>query len=201
MSVLHTPSRSCFCLLIMMEFNSVEEIFDALDKMRSKVVDAVSDLSDEQANFRSSEEKWSAILIVEHLAKTEANLVRIVGKLLGKAEAENAPSDGKINPPISFAAIADRARTERFQAPAFIAPEGAATLAESLEQLSQSRAALLEMRPRIEAVDCSKVEYPHPAFGKLNLYQWLGFIGFHELHHLAQIKKLLAAQDLQKSDL
>ena len=183
-----------------MEFKSVEEIYAALDKMRSKVLDAVSDLSDEQANFRSSEEKWSAILIVEHLAKTEANLVRVVGKLLGKAEAQNAPSDGKINPPISFAAIADRARNERFQSPAFIAPEGAASLSQSLEQLAQSRIALLEMRPRIEAVDCSTVEYPHPAFGKLNLYQWLGFIGFHELHHLAQIKNLLAARSQQKQE-
>jgi hypothetical protein len=183
----------------MMEFKSVEEIYAALDKMRSTVVDAVSSLSEEQANFRPSPEKWSATLIVEHLAKTESNLVRVVGKLLGKAEVENTPSDGKINPPVSFAAIADRARTERFQAPAFIAPEGAASVAESLEQLSQSRAALLELRPRIEAVDCSKVGYPHPAFGKFNLYQWLAFIGIHELRHLAQIENLLADQNKQKS--
>jgi uncharacterized damage-inducible protein DinB len=182
----------------MMEFKSVEEIYASLDKMRRKVVEAVGDLSEEQANFRPNPEKWSAALIVEHLAKTEANLVRVVGKLLGKAEAENAPSDGKINPPISFAAIADRARTERFQAPAFIVPEGAASVAESLKQLSQSRIALLEMRPRIEAVDCSKVGYPHPAFGQFNLYQWLAFIGVHELRHLAQIENLLTAQSRQK---
>jgi hypothetical protein len=184
----------------MMEFKSVEEIYAALDKMRSTVVDAVSSLSEERANFRPSPEKWSAILIVEHLAKTESNLVRVVGKLLGKAEAENTPSDGKINPPVSFAAIADRARNERFQAPAVIAPEGAASLSESLEQLAQSRAALLEMRPRIEAVDCSKVGYPHPAFGKFNLYQWLAFIGIHELRHLAQIENLLTAQSQQKAE-
>jgi hypothetical protein len=105
----------------MMEFKSVEEIYSALDKTRNKVVDTVSALSEEQINFRPSTEKWSAALIVEHLAKTEANLVRVVGKLLGKAEAENVPSDGKINPPISLTEMADRARNERFQAPAFIA--------------------------------------------------------------------------------
>lgn len=179
----------------MMEFKSVEEIYAALDKARNEVVETVSSLTKEQANFRPSPEKWSAALIVEHLAKTEANLVRVVGKLLGKAEAGNAPSDGKIYPPISFAAIAERARSERFQAPAFIAPEGASGIAESLNQLSDSRAALMEMRQRIEAVDCSKVEYPHPFFGKLNLYQWLGFIGVHELRHLAQIKNLFADQN------
>lgn len=178
----------------------MEEIYAALDKMRSKFVEAVSSLTDEQASFRPSAEKWSAVLIVEHLAKTEANLVRVVGKLLGKAEAANAPSDGEINPPVSFAAIADRARNERFQAPAVIAPEGAASLSESLNQLSQSRAALLEMRPRIKAVDCSKVGYPHPAFGQFNLYQWVAFIGIHELRHLAQIENLLIAQSQQKAE-
>ncbi|MDQ4120565.1 MAG: DinB family protein [Acidobacteriota bacterium] len=178
----------------MTELKSVEEIYEALDKARSKVVETVSGLTDEQANFQPSTERWSARLIVEHLAKIEANLVRVVGKLLGKAEAENVTSDGSINPPVSFAAMAERARNERFQAPAFIAPEGAASIAESLNQLSQSRVALLEMRPRIEAVDCSTVQYPHPIFGRFNLYQWLGFIGVHELHHLAQIKNLLANQ-------
>ena len=78
--------------------------------------------------------------------------------------------------------------------------EGAASLSESLEQLAQSRAALLEMRTRIEAVDCSKVGYPHPAFGKFNLYQWLAFIGIHELRHLAQIEDLLTAQNQQKAE-
>ena len=176
----------------MMEFKSVEEIYVALDGARNKVVETISSLSEEQANFRPSAEKWSASQIVEHLAKTEANLVRVVAKLLGKAEAENSLSDGSINPPVSFAAMAERARGERFQAPAFIVPEGAASLGESLEQLSQSRAALVEMRPRIEAVDCSNVGYPHPAFGQFNLYQWLAFIGIHELRHLAQIENLLA---------
>lgn len=175
----------------MTELKSVEEIYASLEAARNKVVETVSSLSDEQANFRPSTEKWSAAEIVEHLAKTEANLVRVVGKLLGKAEAENALSDGTLNPPVSFAAMAEKARNERFQAPAFIAPEGSANIAESLKQLSQSRVALVEMRPRIEAVDCSNVEYPHPFFGKMNLYQWLGFIGVHELRHLAQIKNLL----------
>ena len=178
----------------MTELKSVEEIYASLDAARNKVVNTISVLGGEQANFRPSAEKWSAAEIVEHLAKTEANLVRVVGKLLGKAEAENAPSDGTINPPISFAAMAERARNEKFQAPSFIAPEGAASVSESLEQLSQSRAALVELRPRIEAVDCSKVEYPHPFFGNFNLYQWLGFIGVHELRHLAQIENLLGGK-------
>lgn len=179
----------------MLEFNSVEEIYTALDETRNKLVATVANLSDERANYSFSREKWSTVLLVEHLAKTEANLVRVVAKLLGKAEADNTASDGKINPPISFAAMAETARNERFHAPSFIAPEGATSIAESLNQLTESRSTLLEMRPRIERIDCSKAEYPHPFFGNFNLYQWLAFIGMHELHHLAQIKNLLSEQN------
>lgn len=182
----------------MVEFKNVAEIYSWLDETRGKVVETVSVLSEEQASFRPSDDKWSAALLVEHLAKTEANLVRVVGKLLGKAEAENKPSDGSINPPVSFAEITERWQGKRFEAPAFIVPEGATSIAESLKLLAESRRALAELRPRVEAVDGANAEYPHPAFGPLNLYQWLAFIGFHEMHHLRQIENLLAVQS--KSD-
>jgi hypothetical protein len=179
----------------MTEFKNVGEIYSWLDKTRNKVVETVSILNEEQAGFRPSEDKWSASLLVEHLAKTEANLVRVVGKLLGKAEAENVPSDGNINPPFSFAEIAERWQGMRFEAPAFIVPEGATDIAESLKLLAESRRALAKLRPRIEAVNGSNAKYPHPAFGPLDLYQWLGFIGLHEMHHLRQIENLLAVQN------
>ena len=177
----------------MLIFASVEEIYQSLDRTRNKLIDAVSVLNETQANFRPTPEKWSATLIIEHLAKTEANLSRLVTKLLRTAEGANIKSDGKINPPLSFAEIAEKVRGERLEAPAFIAPEGATSIADSLKQLAESRRALLELRARIEAVDGSNAEYPHPFFGQFNLYQWLAFIGLHERHHLRQIRKLLKA--------
>lgn len=177
-----------------MEFRSVEEIYAALDKTRGKVLDTASGLNEEQANYRPSQDKWSAALIVEHLAKTEANLVRVAAKLLGKAEAANVPSDGTINPPISFASQVEKIRGAKLEAPPFIKPEGEMTIADSLKQLAESRAALKELRPRVEAVDGSNVSYPHPFFGPLNLYEWLGFIGLHEMHHLRQIENVLSRQ-------
>ncbi|HZH34328.1 MAG TPA: DinB family protein [Pyrinomonadaceae bacterium] len=180
-----------------MTFETVGEIFETIEKTRNKLTNAVSILNEEQAGFRPDEEKWSAALIVEHLAKTEGNLVRVIGKLLRQAEAENKPSDGRIDPPVSFASIAETAQTTRFEAPEFIRPAGGAAIEESLAKLEKSRAALRELRPRIEVVDGSNAQYPHPAFGNMNLYYWLGFIGLHELRHLRQIQELLAAHDRQ----
>lgn len=175
-----------------MEFKTIEEIFASLDKTRGKLTDTVSVLTDEQSGTLPAPERWSAAHIVEHLAKTEESLTRAVEKMLGKAEAENIPATGTIEPPVSFAAIAAQAQGQKFQAPEMLRPEGAATVAESLANLEKSRAALKALRPRLEAVDLSNAKFPHPAFGAMNLYYWLAFIGIHEMHHLKQIGEILA---------
>lgn len=175
-----------------MEFSTVEEIFTALDKSRGKLTDTVSTLTDEDASFKTAPEKWSTANIVEHLAKTEEGLSATIAKFLAKAEAANIPSTGKIEPPVSFAEITGTYKEMKFEAPEFIRPSGTVALADSLARLENSRAALKALRPRLEAVDLSGARFPHPAFGPMNLYYWLAFIGLHELHHLKQINDILA---------
>ena len=175
-----------------MIFNSIAEIFASIDETRTKLAETVSNLSENELNFRPAADAWTIAELVEHVAKTEASIVPLFFKLLKSAEAEAAPSDGTINPPISLVEHHEKARTTRFQAPEMIRPAGAASLAESLAQLSESRATIRGLRSRLEAVDLSNTAFPHPAFGKLNLYQWLAFIGLHEGRHVEQMEKNLA---------
>ena len=177
-----------------MIYHSVAEIFDAIDAVREKLVQTVSGLTSSQLIFRPEETAWTITELVEHLAKTEASLVPLVFRLLKNAEADESapPSDGTINPPVSLVEQSEKAASMRMQAPEIIYPGGTATVAESLAKLAESRAAIQSLRPRLEAVNLSATAFPHPFFGKLNLYQWLAFIGLHESRHLAQIEKLLA---------
>lgn len=176
-----------------MIYNSVAEIFEDIGNTREKLNETISGLSEAELNFRPGEDSWTITELVEHLAKTEASLVPLVFRLLKNAEADEnaAKSDGTINPPISLVEQREKASTMKMQAPEMIRPEGAATIAESLEKLAGSRATISNLRPRLEAVDSSATAFPHPFFGKLNLYQWLAFIGLHEARHLAQIEKIL----------
>jgi uncharacterized damage-inducible protein DinB len=91
--------------------------------------------------------------------------------------------------PFSLADFVEQARDKKFEAPEFIRPRGVA-LPESLARLKESRAALEHLRPRFEAADYA-AQFPHPAFGMLNVGQWLAFIGIHEERHLGQIKRLV----------
>jgi hypothetical protein len=178
-----------------MIYNSVADIFKQIDETRERLIAAVSNLSEAEENFRPAENAWTVKELTEHLAKTEASIIPLVFRLLKTAEAEGAaatPSDGTINPPVSLAEVYEKSRTARFQAPEMIRPEGSMSISESLAKLAESRETISGARPRLEAVDLSKTAFPHRAFGNLNLYQWLAFIGLHEGRHLEQIEKILA---------
>ena len=173
-----------------MVYNDIDEIFSALATTRRRILEQVEALSDEQANARPAPDTWSVAEIIEHLSISEARMVALVSRLLGQeaAVAANAGSSGSA---ISIQVMTERA-AEKFTAPAFLEPTGGLPLAESLAKLRESRAALIGLRPRIEARDYSHVTYPHPAFGPLNLYQWLAAVEFHECKHLDQIQTITA---------
>jgi hypothetical protein len=178
-----------------MTFNSIADIYTENDAVRGRLVARIESLTEAEQQFRAHEGAWTPAEIVEHLAIIEGNLVRLVGKLVGKAESAGGASGAAAQPmqPFSLAEHAARARAEKFVAPEEVRPRGDVTIADALARLRESRAALHALRPRIEATDGAHVRYPHPAFGPLNLYQWLAFIGLHEQRHLEQMERLLTA--------
>ena len=173
-----------------MNYISVAEIFDDIDQTRARLIESVGGLSAGQQSFRPAPEKWSVAEIVEHLSIVERRVARLVAALLDKAEADGQPRPtGAPLAPVSVAEFVEATRAQKLTAPENIRPTGAA-LADSLSRLRDSRAALHALRPRLERLDAHALRFPHPAWGPLNLYQWLAFIGAHEARHLAQIEAL-----------
>ena len=178
-----------------MNYNSVAEIFDDIDSTRARLLQSVEGLSGAEQNFRPAPEKWSAAEIVEHLSIIERRVAKLVAALLEKAEAQARPRDaGEPFAPVSVAEFVERSRAQKFDAPENVRPEGL-PLADSLSNLRDSRAALRALRPRVERADGRAVRYPHPAWGPLDLYQWVAFVGAHEARHLAQIEALKEAMN------
>ena len=169
-----------------MIYNNLDEIFSALATTRRHIYEQVEGLSDEEAKARPASDIWSVAEIIEHLSMSEGRMLALVNNLLGQeaAVAANAASSGSA---ISIQMMTARA-AEKFTAPTFLQPTGGVPLSESLAKLRESRAALLSLRPRVEATDYSHVTYPHPVFGPLNLYQWLAAVEFHECKHLDQLQ-------------
>ena len=175
-----------------MDFRSVPEIYEHIDRTRARLVAAVENLSGEQHTFRTAPDRWSVAELVEHLSIVEGNVVTLLNKLLGKAEEAGAAAavPGLFADPVSIEEFVERSRVAKYEAPERIRPTGTLPLADSLARLSDSRAALHALRPRIERADGRALRFPHPAWGPLDLYQWLLFVGAHEDRHLAQIEAL-----------
>jgi hypothetical protein len=89
-------------------------------------------------------------------------------------------------------------RCAKINAPESARPADSRPVAESLAALRDSRAALHALRPRLERLDAHALRFPHPAWGPLNLYQWLLFVGAHEARHLAQIEALKESMNSER---
>ena len=173
-----------------MTYHSVAEIFDDIDATRARLLRSVEGLSADEQNFHPTPERWSVAEIFEHLSIVEGRVARLLGKLSEKAEAE-AGASAAAGPfaPVSIAEFVEASRAQKLEAPENVRPNGA-PLADSLDGLRDSRAALHALRPRVERTDCAGLRFPHPVWGQLDLYQWLLFVGAHEARHLAQIEAL-----------
>ena len=129
----------------------------------------------------------------------EGNVARLVGKLLGKAEESGAlRAEGAAFAPVSIGEFVELTRGVKLEAPESIRPGDAPVLADALARLSESRAALHALRPALERADGHSIRFPHPAWGPLNLYQWLLFVGAHESRHRAQIEALVETMNAER---
>ena len=178
-----------------MAYNSIPEIYEAIDASRGRLVACVESLDEEQARFHSSPDRWSIAEIIEHLSLVEGQVARLCHIMLAKAEAAGATraADGEGAAPftpVTIEHLVEELRERKLQAPDNARPGGQLTLGEALARLAESRAALTDLRPRLELVDGTSVRYPHPAAGPIDIYQWLLFLGAHEDRHRLQIEAL-----------
>lgn len=174
-----------------MNYENIEEIYEANDKIREGLKATITNISEEEANNLPEGEKWTIAEIVEHIAKVEDGMCKISGKLLTQAQAVGGTSDGKAVITKEFLQKLQEHRDTKFDAPEMVRPAGGKTIAESMKSLAESRERLYQLKPLFENVECSNFKFPHPAFGDMSAHEWLALVGGHEMRHLAQIKRIL----------
>lgn len=179
---------------MMLTYHSVAEIYEALEDTRERLRRTLEGLDAEAETFRDAPERWTIAEIVEHLSIVEGGVARLASKVLDKVESEGgaaAPAGGGLRSPlVDFGAVAERAAREKYAAPEKAVPKGGVAVADSLARLRESSDTLRALRPRMETLDLTAARFPHPAFGPLDLYQWLAVLSLHEERHRRQIEAL-----------
>jgi hypothetical protein len=152
---------------------------------REAVLAHCASLTPEQWAASDGPGRWTAALIIEHLAVLEQRVAGLLENMLKEPPAADwrertAAQEGRL----AEAAVA----TKKAEAPPVVQPRGEKTPAESLAEFAAARERLLALAARRDELE-QRVRV-HPLFGEVNGWQWLRLTAYHSERHLAQMRAL-----------
>jgi len=177
------------------------EIAQLINDYRTLLLKSVNPLSQSQLDWRANEDEWSIGEVLDHLFLVETRSSKVISKYATELKDKNISA-----PPLDGSALAslDQFQIEtvltKRKAPEFLVPRTGIAKAELLAQLEECRVRLLEIIGALDAYDLHQFHFPHPVLGKIDLYQWIIFIGKHERRHLTQVETILARTEFPATE-
>jgi len=164
------------------------ELLAYLDEQRSILKSAFESVPPNRRDRQPAPERWSAANVVEHLAIVEARISKILSERIQDARTTLSveTNTDPILPTLDYKRMYDR--STRVKAPETAIPTGldAASAWTALENAGSTMRTMLVAN---DGLALSSVTHPHPRFGSLSVYQWIAFLGAHEVRHAAQIRE------------
>ncbi len=155
-----------------------------LEETRAAIIAATRDLSPEQWNFKTAPDRWSVAEVTEHIAASEDFLMGMIQGQVMKSPPRAEPTDVRAIDDFVRKAIPDR--SSKLKAPEPLIPSNRfRTPAESLQHFKASRAKTVTFLT--ETKDAREHAMDSPLGKKLDVYQWVLFIGAHSERHTKQI--------------
>jgi hypothetical protein len=170
------------------------ELLAYLDEQRSVLTSAFEAVPAEIRDRAPAPDRWSAASVVEHLAIVEARVSKALSQRFEETRTGLAASTRveAILPTIDYKRMYDR--SSRVKAPEVAIPTGLDAVS-AWTALENSGAMLRALLVGGDGLELGPVTHPHPRFGVLSLYDWIAFLGAHEVRHAEQIREDTAAGD------
>jgi uncharacterized damage-inducible protein DinB len=169
----------------------IAEALDYLDTERANLCAAVELLPPALRDQPPAPDRWSVAQVLQHLTLIESRIVPLVNKLIAGARAQGLGPETETSPILNTrhaAKIADRSL--RVTAPEETRPPSDIDAGSAWAALEQSRQALRAAVTSGDGLALSEVKHPHPVLGEINLYQWILFVGSHEVRHTDQVREI-----------
>lgn len=167
----------------------VEEVIAFLDTNRAALRAEVERIPAALRETRPAPGRWSVAEVLEHLSLVERRIAGLLAELLSAARAGGMGPERETSPVVGtfdLARALDRGRPVAATGAAL--PRVGLDAAGAWTALEESRAALREVVLAGDGLALGEVSHPNPAFGPLNFYHWVVFVGGHESRHAAQIR-------------
>lgn len=172
--------------------DSVPALLEMLLHEREHLLAHFARIPEPQRAKSSVEGAWSAVHILEHCARVEGNVARLITK--GAELPRTATPEELLAARLTEQKIGwVRNRATKVEAPERVHPTGTLDAAAAVAQLQASRDAVLDAFAAAEPAVLDGVIFPHPFIGPLTLRAWVELIAHHDARHAEQIGELLGA--------
>jgi len=160
-----------------------------LESSRDRLLAAIASVTDQQAAFQPSPERWSILQLVEHLATSDPGLMALIQRSLASPAQPELMEQA-------------RKHDHRFLGELKPLPRGVNKAPENLQPksvyktLAEAKAAFLKQREvtlayaRSTNDDLRDHFAPHPVLGPMDAYQWLVACAIHVESHTMQIEEI-----------
>ena len=171
------------------EMMPTEDLFSLLDRERDAFLAQVARVPAARLGERPSPDAWSVAEVVEHVARIDRGVGKIVA--LRSAEPLTATAEELAAARLTPERIAFlRDRTQRVEAPERVRPKGTLTPDDALAQLASARE---EMKHAYRTADPALLDgaiWPHPIIGPVTLRGWFELTAHHDARHAGQIAEI-----------
>ncbi|MCB1141344.1 MAG: DinB family protein [Leptospiraceae bacterium] len=163
-----------------------DEIVEIWQTNRKQILEILDSISDEDLLKEPEGGGWSISEVLEHIYLSQWNIVRSVPVVLNKKFG----MDTDEQPDLDYRKMAiGLSRPSGFKNPEVVAPLNKFKKDELKALLEKSEKKMLDVLKNKTKEDLTKRGMEHPAFGTLNLFNYLWVMSLHEGLHLYAIKK------------
>jgi len=169
------------------------EAMEFVEEKRRELVASVEGVPRADLTRHSAAGAWSVAEILDHLRMVESGVARLITKRVQQARdagiaKEETSADSVLGclEPYSFSL-----ESRKLKSPEAVRPNPNADPDEALEGLVATRQTLRHAASSANGVALGEIKHTHAILGELDLYQWLIFLGQHEVRHRKQIERTL----------
>ena len=167
---------------------SRQDLLTLLGTERARVLENYDRIPLREREVSPGPDRWSAAEVVEHLALTDATVIRVLR--LASTRSGPFPGDAPAAGLDDAQARAVRDRSRRLDAPDRVRPQAGISPQAALDHLLGERRKLLSALSQAPDGLLDAAHLPHPALGEVSLRGWIEFLGHHDARHAAQLGDL-----------
>lgn len=169
-----------------------EEAIEHLKMTQSKLMEAVEGLSEEQLNFKPSEDSWSVADCIEHIAISEDMIMNMIKKSTEKMSPKEDIEQVKMGNDELLQIITDRGHKVKTQKP-FEPTNSFGSCEETVKAFKERRENNIDyVKDTDKNLHAYVLDFP---FGKIDAYQGILFMSGHTARHTAQIEEVKANEN------